>query len=85
MRTPVEWSKTIFPYKRRTNVLDTDQLKQEDSDKLRHMLRHMKEATFVLPTDPAETASRTEVKIWEAEVSDYIKGQKRYNKGQKGS
>ena len=30
-------------------------------------------------------ASRTEVKIWEAEVvSDYIKGQKRY-KGQKGS
>ena len=58
--------------------------KQEDSDELRHMLRHMKEATFVLPTDPAETASRTEVKIWEAEVSDYIKGQKRY-KGQKGS
>ena len=58
--------------------------KQEDSDKLRHMLRHMKEAIFVLPTDPAETASRTEVKIWEAEVSDYIKGQKRY-KGQKGS
>ena len=58
--------------------------KQEDSDELRHMLRHMKEATFVLPTDPAETVSRTEVKIWEAEISDYIKGQKRY-KGQKGS
>ena len=58
--------------------------KQEDSDELRHMLRHMREAIFVLPTDPAVTANRTEERIWEAEVSDYIKGQKRY-KGQKGS
>ena len=58
--------------------------KQEDSDEIRHMLRNMREAIFVLPTDPAETATKTEVRIWESEVSDYIKGQKRY-KGQKGS
>ena len=58
--------------------------KQEDSDELRQMLKHMKEAVFIMPTDPSTTASRTEERIWESQCSDYIKGQKRY-KGQKGT
>ena len=53
-----------------------------ESDDIRTMLRTMREVQFVEPTEPADNATRTDVRIWDIEVSDYLIRKKRY-KGQK--
>lgn len=57
--------------------------RMDESDGIHTMLRTMNKVTFVQPTDPAEDANRTALKIWDIEISEYLKGRKRY-KGQKG-
>lgn len=54
-----------------------------ESDGIHTMLRNMNKVAFVQSTDPAEDANRTAFKIWDIEISEYLKGRKRY-KGQKG-
>jgi hypothetical protein len=48
-------------------------------------IEYLRTPVFQIPADPAETASRSEQKIWEKEIDEYVKRKSVYNENMKSA
>lgn len=39
---------------------------------IQYQLKHLKDPSFTVPTDPLANASKTEMRVWEKEVDEYV-------------